>query len=170
MIGLGFLAFGLLWLAISWYLATRLPKWLGVTRPVWRWVTGAVILLLLLVGPFVDHIVGMRQFEKLCAEETDLQIYPSAASTKRGIGVPAQIEPLEGYAVQINRQTRKIIDLDTQQLIAQYNHFATRGGRVGGLVMLGGEYTCSIRGSRHPEHRKFSAFAAQINLTYGEAK
>ncbi len=170
LIGLVFLAVGLLWLWLSWFMAIRLPKWLGVTKPVWRWGLGSAVFLLFVLGPFVDHIVGMRQFEKLCAEQTGLQIYPDAANTKRGIGVPAKIEPLEGYAVQIRRQTRRIFDLDTQQVIAQYNHFATRGGTVGGLVMLGGEYTCSVSGPRHPDHRKFTAFAAQVKLTYGKVK
>ena len=72
MIGLLFLGAALLWLALSGYLALQLPKWFGVSKPVARWLTSAAVFLILLIGPFVDHIVGMRQFQKLCDEQTGL--------------------------------------------------------------------------------------------------
>lgn len=170
MIGLMFLGAAILWIALSRYVAIHLPKWFGMSKPVARWLISGAVFLLLMVGPFVDHIVGMRQFQKLCDEQTGLQIYPSAVATKRGRELPAQIEPVEGQVIPVNRQSRKIIDLDTDELIAQYNYFSTRGGRVGGLIMLGGHYTCAASQLSHFDGQKFAAFAKQINLTFGETK
>jgi len=143
MIGLGFFAAGLLWLAMSWYLASRLPKWFRIAKPLWRWVMGAMVLVVLLVGPFVDHIVGMRQFERLCAEETNVRIGMSAANVKRtkhvmGIGVD-----LEGYAIPIRRYEVRYLDRDTEEVVGQYNYFSTAGGRIGGFIRLGSRYSCS---------------------------
>lgn len=170
MIGLIFMAVGIIWLALSWYLATRLPQWLSIQRPFARWSLSTILLLVLLVGPFVDHIVGMWQFERLCAEETRLQISPAAVNTKRARGLDAQSETLEGYVIPINRQIRRIVDLDTGEQIAQYKYFSTPGGSIGGLLMLGGRYTCSAKQRGHIDEKKYDALAAQTNLTFGEAK
>lgn len=170
MIGLGFLAAGLLWLAVSWYLASRLPKWLGIARPIWRLVVGAIVLLVLLVGPFVDHFVGMQQFERLCASDTGLWVSPKAAQTKRGKGLSSQREPLHGYVIPISRQKSSIVDLDTSEVIARYSYFASPGGSVGPLLRLGGEYTCSVEQPWHADHQRFLSLKAQVGLTYGDPK
>lgn len=170
MIGLSFLAVGLFWLWLSWFLASRLPKWLGIISPVGRWAITSIVFLLLMIGPFIDHIVGMRQFERLCAEETDLQLFPKAMHTKRGVETSSARELVGGTAIAISRSVSTLIDLDTGEVIARYNHFTTRGGVIGGLPMLGGEYVCSIDGPRHPKHEQYMALKNQIHLTYGEAK
>lgn len=175
MIGLMFLALGLLWLALSWYLAKRVPGWLSIRQPIAQWLMRAVVMLVLLVGPLVDHIIGMRQFEKLCAEDGRLEISPAAVHTKRARELDAQFEALKGYVIPIDRQVRRIVDLDTGDQIAQYKYFSTPGGVVGKLPELGGRFTCSASGRTHIDSEKFDAFAAQTNLTYtnltyGESK
>ncbi len=170
MIGLTFLAVGLLWLAFSVFVGRKLPRWLGIRNPAGKWAVTVAAVAVLLIGPFVDHIVGMRQFERLCDEETRLQISPAAVNTKRARGLDAQSETLEGYFIPINRQIRRIIDLDTGEQIAQYKYFSTPGGRIGGLLMLGGRYTCSAKQRGHIDEEKYDALAAQTNLTFGEYK
>ncbi|TAH10947.1 MAG: hypothetical protein EAZ11_10745 [Curvibacter sp.] len=169
-IGLSFLAVGLLWLALSWYLAKRSPNWLSIRHPVAQWLMRAVVMLLLLVGPFVDHIVGMRQFEKLCAEDGRLEIRPAAVNTKRARQPPSSTVNLEGYVIPISQDTSKIYDWDTGEEIAQYRRFTTSGGRIGGLPMLGGKYTCGVNNRGHADSEKYTAFASQTKLTYGTMK
>jgi len=168
MIGLLFLAVGLFWLWLSWFLASRMPTWLGISTPAWRWVLTSVVLVLLLVGPFLDHIVGMRQFQRLCDEQTGLQILPSAANTRNAKELSAQSLPLKGYVITIKQQARKIIDSDTGAEIAHYNYFSTRGGRVGSLFMMGGEYACAASKKGHADRAKYTQFAEKTNLTYEE--
>ena len=170
MIGLLFLGAALLWLALSGYLALQLPKWFGVSKPVARWLTSAAVFLILMIGPFVDHIVGMQQFQKLCDEQTGLQIYPNATNTKRSRDQSSVPRLLEGYAIPIRQRTDSTVDLGTNEVIAQYNHFSTLGGRVGGLVRLGGAYECAVFQSNHPEFNKYRGFKKQIEFTHGERK
>ncbi len=170
MIGLTFLVIGLLWLAFSVLLAVRLPKWFGASKPAWRWLLGAVIFLVLLIGPFVDHIVGMRQFEKLCAEQTGLQIYPGAANAKRGTMRSVDIDRLKGFAIPINQQKREIIDLDTREVIARYNYFSTRGGIVVSSTHLFGIDHCSPSQANHADSEKHHNLINRIKMTFGDIK
>ena len=171
MIGLSFLAIGLLWLALSGFLAIKMPKWFGASKPVWRGLLGSVIFVILMVGPFVDHIVGMRQFQKLCDEQTGLQIYPGAANAKRGRQDTLPNESLDGHAISIQRRVRTIVDLDSGETIASFRHFSTKGGVVGGpLTAFGGEHVCSVYGAQHVDHQTYLTLKARLQLTYGEAK
>lgn len=168
MIGLLFLGAALVWLAFSVFVGLKLPKWLGVSSVAKQRAVTVVALAVLLVGPFVDHIVGMRQFQRLCDEQTRMEFGPGAANAKRARKPMAKTELLDGYVIPIQRQIRKVIDLDTGEQIAQYKYFSTSGGRIGGLVMLGGEYTCAANQKRHFDHARFLAFKAQTQLTYGD--
>lgn len=170
MIGMMFLAVGLLWLALSWYIAKRVPVWSSIRQPIAQWLMRAVVMLVLLVGPFVDHIVGMRQFEKLCAEDGRLEISPAAANTTRARELSGQFEALKGYAIPIDRQVRRIVDLDTGEKIAQYKYFSTPGGVVGKLPQLGGLFTCSASLRGHVDALALKELATQTNLTYGDSK
>lgn len=170
MIGLTFLAAGLLWLAFSIFVGRKLPRWLGIRNRAVQWAVTVAAVVILLIGPFVDHIVGMRQFEKLCAEETRLWVSPNAEQTKRGKGLSESSELLDGYAIPIKLTRKFIIDLDSNEVIARYNYFATYGGRIGPLLNLGGEHVCSVTGPRHIDNDKFVALKNKVSLTYGEAK
>jgi hypothetical protein len=170
MIGLTFLAIGLLWLAFSVFMGRKLPRWLGIRNPAGQWAVTVAAVAVLLIGPFVDHIVGMRQFRKLCDEQTGLQVFPNAAKAKRGIETSSKRELINGVAMPINRSVSTITDLDTREIIARYNYFSTKGGVIGGALMLGGEYVCSIDGPRHPQHDQYMSLKDRIRLTYGETK
>lgn len=170
MIGLTFLAIGLLWLAFSIFVGLKLPKWLGIQGVVIQRAVTVVALAVLLVGPFVDHIVGMWQFRRLCEEQTGLQIYPNAMNAKRGRETASKRVLVCGTAIAINRSESTITDLDTGEVIARYNYFSTKGGVIGAAPMLGGEYVCSIDGPRHPMHEQYMSLKNQLRLTYGEAR
>jgi hypothetical protein len=166
MIGLTFLAIGLLWLAFSVFVGHKLPKWLGIQGLAKQWAITVAAVVVLLVGPFVDHIVGMRQFEKLCAEEGRLQISPAAANTKRAKKMIEDYVPLEGYAVRIEQMVIRVVDLDTDKQIAQYKYFSTPGGRLSGRSILGNPYVCSASDRDHADRSKLDALAAQTHLVF----
>lgn len=170
MIGLTFLAIGLLWLALSIFLAIKLPKWFGVSKPVWRGLLGGVIFVILTIGPFVDHIVGMRQFEKLCREQTGLQILPGEANAKQGREYFSIPKLLDGYAISIQQRTDYVLNSASEEVIMQYNHFSTYGGRVGSLIRLGSAYECAVFQANHPDFSKYRAFRQQIELVSGKSK
>jgi hypothetical protein len=159
MIGLTFLAIGLLWLALSVFLAVKLPKWFGATKLVWRGLLGGVTFVILMVGPFVDHIVGMRQFERLCDEQTGLQIYPGAANAKRAKHVMGRGTVLQGYFVKITKYEITYVNSDDSKAIAAYNYFSTPGGIVGGpLTKFGGTHGCSAEDPDSRDFQKLTEF------------
>lgn len=143
MIGLAFLTAGLLWLALAVYLSARLPQWLGLKKLLWP--ARAALLALLLVGPFLDHWVGMRQFEKLCNERTVMKISKTANQVTRAKRQDLPTTELSGYWIKIRSLPIVYIDVDTNQEFLRYEILNTKGGRVGGLVMLEGSYQCLPR-------------------------
>jgi hypothetical protein len=168
MIGLLFLGVVCLWVFLAVKLTKQIPRLLGMTKYIWLLQT--VFLLILLVGPFVDHIIGMRQFQKLCNEQTSLHIYSNAADAKRVKEEFSVSQLLDGYIISIEQRTDSVVDLDTNELIAKYNHFSTSGGRIGGLVRIGNSYECAVFQSTHPEVSKYLGLRKQIELKLGMQK
>lgn len=169
MIGLLFLGAIGLWLVFTAYLTVKVPRWLGLQGPM-KWTTRLLLVPLLVVGPLADHMIGMRQFEKLCAEEGRLQISPAAANTKRAKQLSDNDVRLIGYAIPIEQSVVRIVDLDTGDQIAQYKYFSTKGGVVGKLPRLGNWYSCSASKPGHIDEKAFDALAAQTNFFSGESK
>ncbi|HQD15745.1 MAG TPA: hypothetical protein PLY54_09875 [Ottowia sp.] len=167
MIGLTFLAIGLLWLAFSIFVGLKLPKWLGIQSVAKQRAVTVAALVVFLVGPFVDHIVGMRQFRKLCDEQTGLQIYPNAAHAKRAVDQSTSKEPLRGYLIPILQRTDSLVNAETGDVISRYQHFSTQGGRVGGALRLGGVYECAVFQSNHPDHDRYRALRKQFEIISG---
>ena len=170
MIGLLFLTAVLLWLALSAYVAIHLPKWFAVSKPVERWLISAVVFLLLVVGPFVDHIVGMRQFEKLCKEQTAITASPDAETVKRGKSVMSSETILPGFFIKIKSYKVSYIDLDTGKVFLTYNYFSTRGGRVAGLALMGGAHGCSADDRENKNHRELQQIPIYQKIVKGDSQ
>ena len=164
MIGLSFLAAGLLWVAAAWWLCKRLPRSLGIQKH-GIWLI-AVCFPALLVLPFVDHIVGMRQFEKLCEEQTGITVSPESSSVKRGDSTLSGATRLSGYAININLHKVSHSDLDTKKIFLTYNYFSTSGGRVAGLALMGGKHSCAASNPKninHSDYLKATAYKRTVN-------
>jgi hypothetical protein len=143
MIGLSFLAIGLLWLAFSVFVGHKLPRWLGIRNPVGKWAVTAAAVVVLLIGPFVDHIVGMRQFERLCDERTAPRIAADAASVELAQVSDSASRVLDGFFIDIQVSTVSYADPATGKALLEYEYFKTRGGRIAGLALMGGWNSCS---------------------------
>lgn len=148
MIGLMFLAAVLAWLALSAFLALKLPQWLGTKSPGGQWATTVAALALFLVGPFVDEIVGMRQFERLCSEaRLGIKVASDIGVVKRGYSSEPAYVALPGYWIDIRRVDAKYVDLDSGRPFLEFQEYFTKGGRLWGLLLLGGEHACQIENS-----------------------
>ena len=141
MIGLSFLAVALLWLALVYYLTVNLPRWLGFKKGVWP--LRAVLLPLLLVGPFLDEIVGMKQFRTLCEERSVVQVSPGAEKVKRARDSERTTTELKGYWISIRSQPVEYIDSDSGSVFLKYEILHTKGGRIAGMTLMGGQHSCS---------------------------
>lgn len=167
---IGILFFGCigLWVALCVYLARRIPKWLGVERHA-RSISVASFLLLLIV-PFIDEIVGMRQFEKLCDERTAITVSPDAETVKRGKSVMSAETVLPGFFIKIKSYKVSYIDLDTGKVFLTYDYFSTSGGRVAGLALMGGSHGCSADDRKNKNHRQLQQIPIYQKIVNGDSK
>ncbi|MBL8372257.1 MAG: hypothetical protein JNK28_12795 [Burkholderiaceae bacterium] len=142
MIGLTFLAIGLLWLAFSVFVGRKLPRWLGIRNPAGKWAVTVAAVAVLLIGPFVDEIVGMRQFERLCKERAVVWVGPGAEKVTAAKKAATKQEDLSGYWIPIH--SRKVVYLDAASGIPflGYETLSTKGGRIARVALLGGEHSC----------------------------
>ena len=158
MIGLLFLSLAILWLAVVVYLTIKIPRWCGVVRH--AWLLRLLLFPLLLVGPFVDHIVGMRQFERLCEERAMLIVSADAELVKRAKVTHSDRQELPGYwLISISASRSTYIDIDTGKVFMTFDNFSTNGGLFGSVVFLGQPRSCSAQRDRQAE-----ALAKRINL------
>lgn len=167
MIGILFLFAIGLWIALCVYLARKIPKWLGIER--YTRSASVISFLLVLIIPFVDEIVGMRQFEKLCEEQTAITVSPIAASVKRAKRIYSPEVNVPGYLIDIVLSTATYVDLDTNQVFLTYKHFSTRGGRVAGLALMGGRHSCSAEASIHKNHSQLWQIPVYQKIVNGES-
>ena len=159
MIGLMFLGVALLWLGLTVYLTIKLPRWLGLKSST-GWLLRLVLVPLLLVGPFVDEIVGMRQFERLCSEaRNSIWLSPTAGSVKRAKTNTPAYTFVPSLWIDVEVTKTMYLDVDTNQPFLIYNTFFTKGGRIWGLLLMGGTHSCRIDSSP-----QFTVIWKQLNI------
>lgn len=168
MIGLLFLAVGLLWLALAYYLTVNLPRWLGLKKLVWP--LRAVLLPVLLVGPFVDEIVGMRQFRALCEERTGPRIADDAASVEWAKVFDSKPQLLKGFVVDVEASTVSYTDLATGKVFLEYEYFKTKGGRIAGIALMSGWHSCSAESNQNKYSSQIKAIPAYQKIVNGVQK
>lgn len=142
MIGLSFLAVGLFWTAFSWCLAKRVPGWLSIRHPSAQWLMRAGVMLVLLVGPFVDHVIGMAQFERLCKERAVVWVSSGAEKVTAAKEAAVKHEDLFGYWISIHSRKITFLDASTGIQFMGYETLSTKGGRIARIALMGGEHSC----------------------------
>ena len=139
----GLIFFGILggWIFLSFYLPVKIPGWLGLKR--YGGLVTVVLIPLMLGAMFIDEVIGMRQFERLCNERAVVWVSPEAGQVARATR-PEQTETqLSGYWIAIQSQPVVYIDSDTGKPFYSYEILHTKGGLVAGIAMMGGEHSCS---------------------------
>ncbi|MBI2728278.1 MAG: hypothetical protein HYX42_18720 [Polaromonas sp.] len=142
MIGSIFLGAAIFWLLLTVSLTIKIPRWFGLKLYA-SWLLRLLMLPLLLVGPFVDEIVGMRQFEKLCQERAVVKLSPGASQVKRAKRAETRYVDLLGYWINIDAQQITYLNADTGEPFLTYEILRTKGGRIAGTALLGGVHSCS---------------------------
>ena len=143
MIGLIFLAAASLWAALSIYIAINAPRWLGLKSAATGVPITGLLLALMLFGPFIDEVIGMRQFKELCnSARTDIWIGSEIQNVRRAQMLPRQTSELEGYFIKIKAVRTDYIDMDSGKPFLSYKTFLTKGGRVWGVTRFDTEESC----------------------------
>lgn len=142
MIGLIFLVVGLIWLWFVGYLAVKIPRWFEM-RSAATWWARLLLPPFLIIGPFVDEIVGMKQFERLCSARAVVWTSPNAEKVAKAVEEPTKYENLSGYWIPVQSRKISFLDADTGEPFMSYEMFGTKGGRIARFALLGGEHQCS---------------------------
>jgi hypothetical protein len=168
MIGLSFLAVALLWLALAFYLTVNLPRWLDLKKLIWP--LRIVLLSILLVGPFVDEIVGMRQFRALCEERTTPRIASDAATVEWAKVSDSTPQLLKGFVINVEASTVSYTDSATGKVFLAYEYFKTKGGRIAGFALMGGWHSCSAESNQSKYSSEIKAIPAYQKIVNGVQK
>ncbi|MES2831501.1 MAG: hypothetical protein V4695_05855 [Pseudomonadota bacterium] len=160
MIGFLFLGVALLWLVLTVFLTIKIPRWLDLKSSS-RWLLRLALVPLLLVGPFVDEIVGMRQFKRLCEERAVFNVHPNSNHVNRAKEVYTDYTAVPGYWIDITSQKVSYIDLDTGIAFLSYEVFFTKGGRIAGIALMGGKHACSTRNKSEFDRLKIEQLIEQ---------
>lgn len=128
------------WIFLSLFLARRIPRWLGIQRHTRS--ASVACFLLLLIAPFIQDIVGMWQFDRLCKERAVVWVSPEAGQVKRAKSKYPEFVELPGYWIAIRSQLVEYSDLDTGLPFYRYEILHTKGGVLGGIGSLGNSHSC----------------------------
>lgn len=142
MIGLMFLGVFALWIWFAVFFGLKIPKWFD-----WKWkcLSSALLIPLIACAPFVDEVVGMRQFKQLCKERDVVNLSSEAYQVKRAKGADLPTVELPGYWITIRSQPVLYIDIDTGRQFMSYEMLHTSGGYFAGALLMGGMHSCKPR-------------------------
>lgn len=168
MTGIFLILLAVLWLVAAFLLAklatTRLPKlW-------WAHVLRMSLFLALLPLPLVDEIVGKRQFDKLCSENTMIQVDPEKAVGRTVYLADLPDIEIKGPWVRVVSKPWRFIDTITGETVVAYNTLQAAGGLfTRTLGIFEGGVPLTFKGSCAPADPPGSAKAfAKLGITYVE--
>jgi hypothetical protein len=148
-----------IWLAIVIWLSKvsteKLPK------PTWRIPVSVVVFAVLLPLPLIDEIVGGRQFEQLCKENSTIQVDRATAVGKTVYYDPQPRVEMKGSWIRIVLQPHRFVDAKTSEFVIGYNTLIATGGRF--IQMLGiseGGMPLTFDGSCRPIENTKKLFAS----------
>jgi hypothetical protein len=150
MIGLMFLGIFALWIWFAVYVGLKIPKWFGWK---WKYLISALLIPLIASAPFVDEVVGMRQFKQLCKERDVVNLNPEASQVKRAKGAYGPAVELPGYWITIQLRPTMYTDIDSGKTFYSFESLHTQGGRIAGKLLMGGEHSCWPTESKEIERR-----------------
>jgi hypothetical protein len=143
-----FFVIGLWIVLVAWLskiVTTRIPS------PLWRVPVGLLVFAVLLPLPVLDELVGGRQFERLCQENSTIQVN-RATAVGRTVYL-AKTPPLlvKGTWVPVIVQPWRYVDATTGEVVVSYNTLRAKGGRF--LKVSEGHVPLTFHGSCAPANR-----------------
>ncbi len=155
MTGIYLLVVAMGWLAFVAWLSVFSTKKLPLST--WRVPVALAIFAVALPLPLVDELVGKRQFEQLCAENSTVHVDRATAVGRTVYFVPQPNVEVKGTWVRIVLQPRRYIDATTGEVIVSYNELIASGGHlIRALGVSEGGMPLLFRGTCVPANRPAS--------------
>ena len=117
----------LLWLAFAIWLSKFITKKLPIAW--WRIPVGILVFAVLLPLPALDEIVGGRQFEKLCKENSTIHVNRATAVGRTVYAAQTPDVEIKGTWVRVTLKPRRFVDATTGEVVVSYNRLQAVGGR-----------------------------------------
>lgn len=134
------------WIFLSLFLASRIPRWLGIQRHTRS--ASVACFLLVLIAPVIQDIVGMWQFDRLCKERAVVWVSPDAGKVKRAKDTSPGTIDLPGYWIPIRLQRAEYSDAETGKPFLSEVGLHTKGGYIGQIALLGNTHSCWPKSNR----------------------
>jgi hypothetical protein len=133
MTGIYLLVVAAIWVTAVIWLSKIVIRKLPVTT--WRIPIALVIFAALLLLPLADEIVGGRQFEQLCKENSTIQVDRAKAIGRTVYLAELPDVEIVGKWVRIVLKQWRFVDATTHETVVSYNTLMAVGGRL--IRMLG---------------------------------
>ncbi len=138
-----------IWLAVVIWLSKFITKKLPETW--WRTPVGIVVFAVLLPLPLVDEIVGGRQFEALCKDNSTIQVDRVTAVGRTVYLADLPDTPITGTWVPVRLQPWRFLDAATGETVVSYNILHATGGRfIRALGISEGSVPLTFKGGCEP--------------------
>lgn len=128
MSGLYLLLVATVWLALI--VATAYAITSRIRDAISRVVAMLALTGLLLPLPLVDELVGKRQFEQLCKDNSTIHLNRATAVGKTVYFVPQLSVDVKGTWVRVVLRPHKFVDVVTGETVVSYNELMASGGRL----------------------------------------
>lgn len=154
-----------IWLAIVIWLSKIITKKLPTTW--WRIPVGLVIFAVLLPLPLIDEIVGGRQFERLCKENSTIQVDRATAVGKTVYLAQTPDLEIKGTWVRVVIQPRRFVDATTGETVISFNDLIAVGGRfIRTLGISEGSMPLTFKGWCQPgDQYALEKLVKELNIT-----
>lgn len=140
----------MIWLAVVIRLSKIITNKLPETW--WRNPVGLLVFAVLLPLPLIDEIVGGRQFEQLCKDNSVIQVDRVTAVGKTVYFAPQPASEIKGTWVRIVLQPHRFVDATSGKTVLSYNTLTAVGGRfIHALGISEGGMPLTFRGSCGPK-------------------
>lgn len=114
------------WFMVAKWIASKIVA--DINSPKAKKVAKPLILVLLMLAPLADEVMGGVQFYALCSKEAVLKVDEEKARNKIVISQGASNEYLTGYMLPIGKQYWSYKDIDTGEILVSWNEFRAKGG------------------------------------------
>ncbi len=121
-----FLVIGLWIVLVAWLskvVASRIPA------AQWRLPVGLLAFVVLLPLPVLDELVGGRQFERLCQENSTIQVNRATAVGRTVYLAKTPPVVINGTWIEVVLKPVRFVDATTGETVVSYNELTAKGGR-----------------------------------------
>ena len=129
MSGIILILVALLWVVIAfvvvWLIGKLLPKiW-------WVFLLRVALFFALLPLPIVDELLGAKQFEQLCKENSTIQVDRAKAAGKTVYYANQPSVRVEGTWVPVRQKRWQFVDMQTGEIVVSYTTLEASAGLLG---------------------------------------